>query len=351
MRSGPADEGSVAARDGRSTTRYAIRGALVSAHALRLASTAALLALLAGCSAFGYSPTPLPPAAPASSAAPVPASTPASCSNAVASYAAEDPLPKPADLPSGSTMAKIRARGRLIAGVSADTYLLGARNPLNGRIEGFDIDMVKAVTKAIFGDETKYQLRVITAADRIPLLQKGDIDIVARAMSITCDRWKQVAFSTEYYHAGQKILVRREAKATTLADLAGKRVCAPSGTSSLTQLRARAPKAVAVESDTHTGCLVLFQQGQVDAITGDDTVLAGLAAQDPYAVVPDQKAFTVEPYGLGMNSADVDLVRFVNARLAQMRSDGEWTTIYNRWLAAPLGPAPDPPRAVYGRTT
>ncbi len=319
-------------------------------RSVRLATATAFLALLAGCSAFDYAPTPLPAPTPSSAPVPAPASTPASCTNALASYAPDDPLPKPDDLPSGSTMARIRNRGRLIAGVSADTYLLGARDPLNGKIQGFDIDMVKAVTKAIFGDEAKYQLRVITAADRIPLLQKGDIDLVARNMTITCDRWKQIAFSTEYYRSGQKVLVRRGDKAATLAALAGLRVCAPTGTSSLTNLRAQAPKAIAVESDSHTGCLVLFQQGQVDAITGDDTVLAGLAAQDPYAVVPDQKAFTSEPYGLGMSADDVDLVRFVNARLAQMRRNGEWTTIYNRWLAEPLGPAPDPPRAVYGRT-
>jgi polar amino acid transport system substrate-binding protein len=169
-------------------------------------------------------------------------------------------------------------------------------------------------------------------------------------MTITCDRWAQIAFSSEYYRSGQKILVRRGSGARSLAQLSGQRVCAPRGTSSLTTLRARAPQAVAVESDSHTGCLVLFQQGQVDAITGDDTVLAGLAAQDPYAVVPKQQAFTAEPYGLGMNADHVDLVRFVNARLAQLRSDGEWTRIYNRWLAAPLGPAPDPPKPVYGRT-
>ena len=113
---------------------------------------------------------------------------------------------------------------------------------------------------------------------------------------------------------------------------------------------AQQPKATAVGSDSHTGCLVLFQQGKVDAITGDDTVLAGLAAQDPYAVVPEQKAFTAEPYGLGVNAKNVDLVRFLNARLAQMRADGEWTTIYNRWFSGPLGPAPTPPKAVYGRS-
>jgi polar amino acid transport system substrate-binding protein len=66
--------------------------------------------------------------------------------------------------------------------------------------------------------------------------------------------------------------------------------------------------------------------------------------------VPEQKAFTAEPYGLGFNKDDVDFVRVVNARLAEMRTDGEWTRIYNRWLREALGPAPEPPTAVYGRT-
>ncbi|HEY5821234.1 MAG TPA: glutamate ABC transporter substrate-binding protein [Propionibacteriaceae bacterium] len=317
---------------------------------LLLAAAMTCAAVVSACSLVSYAPTPLPPApttAPPTAAAP--ASAPAQCANPVASYAPDGALPGSNDLPSGSTMADIRKRGRLIAGISADTYLLGSRNPISGQIEGFDIDMVKAVTKAIFGDETKYQLKVITAAQRIPSLESGDVDIVARNMTITCDRWEQIAFSSEYYRAGQKVLVRKGAKATTLADLKGQRVCAPRGTSSMDNLIKLAPDAIAVGADTHTGCLALFQQGQVEAITGDDTVLAGLAAQDPYAEVPEQKALTAEPYGLGMNSKDVDLVRFVNARLAQMRGNGEWTTIYNRWLAGPLGPAPAPPKAVYGR--
>jgi polar amino acid transport system substrate-binding protein len=310
-----------------------------------------LLTVVTACGVFTDDPTPLPAASPSgapSSSAPAPA--PAACDDALRSYAPDGPLPGPDDLPRGSTMAKIRERGRLVAGVSADTYLLGSRNPLTGRVEGFDIDLVKAVAKAIFGDENRYQLRVITAADRIPVLRDGEVDLVARNMTITCDRWEQIAFSSEYYRSGQKVLVRRGAKARSLADLSGQRVCAPRATSSMENLRRLAPEAIPVEADNHTGCLVLFQQGEVDAITGDDTVLAGLAAQDPYAVVPEQKASTAEPYGLGMNADDVDLVRFVNARLAQMRGNGEWTRLYDRWLAEPLGPAPSPPRAVYGRT-
>jgi polar amino acid transport system substrate-binding protein len=317
----------------------------------RAATLLILLLLITGCSLLPYSATPLPTPAPAPTpTAPPPPSGPA-CDNSTAlrSYAPDGPLPPPGQLPANSTMAKIAERGRLIAGVSADTYLLGSRNPDNGRIEGFDIDLVKAVTKAIFGDENRYELRVITAAQRIPALQDGSVDIVARNMTINCDRWKQIAFSSEYYRSGQKILVRRGSKVTTIEGLAGQRVCAPNGTSSMENLKKRSPKAIAVGADNHTGCLVMFQSGEVDAITGDDTVLAGLAAQDPYAEVPEQRAFTDEPYGLGINSRQVDFVRFVNARLEQMRENGDWTAIYNRWLQSALGPAPSPPRPEYGR--
>ena len=305
--------------------------------------------VVSACSVFSYTPTPLPSAPPGSTPTAASSTTPTTCTNALQSYRPSGALPQPNNLPKGSTMAKIKQRGRLIAGVSADTYLLASRNPLGGKIEGFDIDMVKALSKAIFGNEDKYQLKVITAAQRIPALQNGDVDVVARAMTINCDRWKQIAFSSEYYRAGQKILVRKGSKDSSIADLSGKKVCAPNGTSSISNLIKLAPKAIAVGSDSHTGCLVLFQQGKVDAITCDDTILAGLAAQDPYAVVPDQTAFTAEPYGLGFKSDQVDLVRFANARLEQLRSDGEWTTIYNRWLKDSLGPAPAPPKAAYGR--
>ena len=307
--------------------------------------------VLSACTLFSDTPTPLPPepAAPQPTTS-APAAKPIRCGNPLASYEPSNPLPTPVALPSGSTMAKIKKRGRLVAGVSADTYLLGSRNPFTGEIEGFDIDMVKAVAKAIFGDEDRYQLRVITAAQRIPALEKGDVDIVARNMTINCDRWKQIAFSGEYYRSGQKILVRKGSKINSITELAGQKVCAPIGTSSMDNLIKKVPKAIPVGADTHTGCLVLFQEGQVAAITGDDTVLAGLAAQDPYALVPDQQAFTAEPYGLGFNKKDVDFVRFVNARLDQMRTDGEWKTLYNRWLRDSLGPAPDPPIPVYGRT-
>src|SRR5665811_1362136 len=274
---------------------------LTARRVLGSAFATVTLLVTAGCSGSGvYATTQIPTPAPPSSATPAPSATsaapPAAC-NPLASFAPSGPNPAPgAAMPVASYMAEIQKRGRLIAGVSSDTLLLGARNPLSGQIEGFDIEMLKAVSKAIFGDPNKIEFRVITTAQRIPVLVDGSVDIVARAMTITCARWEQIDFSTQYYLAGQKVLVAKGSPVKAMEDLKGKRVCAPNGSTSMDKLRTF-PGLIPVGSDTHTGCLVLFQQGNVDAITGDDTILAGLAAQDPYALVVKAPAFTEEPYG------------------------------------------------------
>lgn len=320
---------------------------LRAGRAVRTLVATAALASLAACSGVTYAKTPLPTKPATSASKPPAAAAPVSCSNPLQSY---DPLPS---IPTASaitdgTLRKILDRGHLVVGTSADTYLFGARDPLSGRLEGFDIDMARAVAKSLFGDENKVQFRVITAGDRIKLLEQREVDMVARNMTMNCARWEQVAFSAEYYHSGQKVLVARGNPATTLEDLKGQRVCAPKDTSTLDNLK-KVAGVIPVPADTHTGCLVLFQQGKVDAITGDDIVLAGLAAQDPYAVVTRAPAISDEPYGLAFNKDDVYLVRYVNRVLADMERDGRWTAIYNRWLAGALGKAPAPPKAVYGR--
>ncbi len=322
------------------TTSFASATALLRALALVL-----VFALTLG--ACGYDQTEVPEPAPEPSATPVPDSTAPECEDPTATYPA-------APATDGPAVRRILRRGRLIVGVSADTYLLASRNPIEGRIEGFDIDMANAVARALFGPkgESKVTLRVITAADRIPVLQSGEVDLVVRNMTINCERWEQIAFSNEYYRSGQKVLVRKDLADSgidTVEELAGLSVCAPANTTSLENLRTASPDAVLVPADTHTGCLVKLQQGEVDAISGDDTVLAGLAAQDPYAVVPRQEAFTDEPYGIGVNARDVDLVRYVNRVLEQIRADGQWQRSYQRWLGPLLNVPGEQPAPNYQR--
>jgi polar amino acid transport system substrate-binding protein len=265
-------------------------------------------------------------------------------------------------MPAGSTMKTIQDRGKLIVGVSGDTLLFGARNPLQNVIEGFDIDMLKEVARAIFGPdgESNITYKVITYADRLPNLEagpdNGGVDIVAHTMTINCNRWLRIAFSSEYFHAGQRVLVKKNSGFASIDDLntASKTVCAPEGSTNIELLRnpdnsARFGQLVVLAKPDVTDCLVAMQQGEADGATGDDTVLAGLAAQDPNTAVVGE-TFTDEPYGLGMAKDKVDFVRFVNGVIEEMRTDGRWKDIYSKWLVGVLSDTViDPPPALYGR--
>jgi polar amino acid transport system substrate-binding protein len=248
-------------------------------------------------------------------------------------------------MPAGTFMATIQARGRLIVGTSQDTLLFSSRNPFTGNIEGFDIDTARLVAQAIFGDPSKIQIVVIPNSSRIPDVQNNTVDLVAETMTINCARDQQVDFSTVYYDAGQKILVPTSSKATSLADLGGKTVCAAAGATSIDAIKAAANHPTLLIQPSWGDCLVAFQQNRADAISTDDTILAGLAAQDPYAKVIGPR-FTDEPYGLAISKSHPEFTRFVNGVLARERADGTWTALFKRWLSK-YAPTPAPPAARY----
>lgn len=253
---------------------------------------------------------------------------------------------KGTSIPDGSTMAKIKERGKLIAGVDQTTYLFGFRNPTSGNLEGFDIDLVNEIARSIFGaPEGHVQFRAITSSQRQDVLAQHQVDIVVRTYSITCARKKDVQFSSVYYVAGQRLLVTKESKATKLADLSGKKVCAAKKSTSLAKIATDPAKPVAVSVDNWSDCLVMLQQGQVEAVSTDDTILAGMAAQDPtLQVVGDQ--FTQENYGIGVPKDNEDMVKFVNAVLENIRNSGAWQNSYRHWVEPSLGPA-SPPQPQY----
>jgi polar amino acid transport system substrate-binding protein len=237
----------------------------------------------------------------------------------------------PPQVTSGSYMATIKARGYLIAGVDQNTYHFGFLNPLNEQIEGFDIDMIRAVAKAIFGNPDAVHFKAISDNQRIPDIVSGAVDIVAHTMTITCDRLTQADFSSVYFDAAQRVLVLKDSPAKSLADLRGQRVCATSGSDSLTVIKQAG--AVPVQVPAWTDCLVLLQQDDVAAVSTDDSILAGLAAQDPWTKLIGPR-LTDEPYGLAISKQHPEFVRFVNAVLAQLRSDGQWAASYTHWLGS-----------------
>ncbi|MFC7277826.1 glutamate ABC transporter substrate-binding protein [Paractinoplanes rhizophilus] len=316
---------------------------------LAVVATGAILLALAGCSGDS---SPLPSAAgrattttPPPEQAPGKAAAPDKSCNPRASLKPTGALPEPGHMPAGTYMAEIQKRGRLILGTSQDTLLFSSRNPFTGKVEGFDVDMGRQIAEAIFGNPDKIQIKVIGYDKRVSSAADGSVDIVADTMTANCERWKDVNFSTIYYEAGQKVLVSSDSTAKGMADLGGKRVCAASGSTSYDNIAKAPSKPIAVARAAFGDCLVAFQQNEVDAISTDDTILAGMAAQDPYAKVVGAK-FTEEPYGMAMSQQHPEFTRFVNAVLAKNRADGTWTETYKRWLGA-FGPAPTPPAAEY----
>lgn len=250
---------------------------------------------------------------------------------------------------SDEALRTIKQRGSLVVGVSADTRLLGARNPQNNQFEGFDIEIAKAIAAEI--GVSRIDFRAITTAQRIPYLENGSVDIVARAMTITCDRWKQIAFSTVYFQATQRLLVSSQSKVTDISQLPkGSKICASNGSTSVDLIKQKYTQFTPVEVAANSECLVLFQEGKVDAITSDDAILAGFAAQDPYAQVVGNLQ-NPQPYGIGVKKENVALVRVVNKVLDDIRADGRWKKYYSgSGLQAALPDTPaTPPAPVYGR--
>ncbi len=265
--------------------------------------------------------------------------------NLRASLRPQGPVPAAGQMPAGSTMARIAQRGFLIAGVDHDVHQFAFLDE-NLRLQGFDIDIVHDIAEAIFGDRERVVLRPGDTADRVPTVRSGDIDLALATITITCTRREQVEFSTVYYEAGQRILVNRGSAITGLGDLKGKRVCAARGSTSLGKILATTPKPVPVGEATEADCLVLLQLGEVDAVSTDDALLAGMAAQDPRTEIVGPR-FTEEPYGIAISKDHPDLVRFVNAVLERRAADGRWRASYERWLTPLVGAAPAPPTPQY----
>jgi polar amino acid transport system substrate-binding protein len=253
------------------------------------------------------------------------------------------PFPTKAD--ADAAVADIRARGRLIVGLDIGSNLFSFRDPITGEITGFDVDIAGEVARDIFGSPSQVEYRILSSAERITELQKSHVDIVVKTMTITCERRKLVNFSTVYLDAAQRILAPRDSSIVKPSDLSGKRVCVAKGTTSLRRIREIAPPPTIVSVVNWADCLVTLQQREVDAVSTDDSILAGLVSQDPYLhiVGPNMDS---QPYGVGVNLNNDGLVRFVNGTLDRIRRDGTWNTLYRKWLTV-LGPAPAPPEPRY----
>ncbi|MEV5444992.1 glutamate ABC transporter substrate-binding protein [Streptomyces sp. NPDC052644] len=288
---------------------------------------------------------------------------PAGAGTGAAGEAAQECADPEASLPpsaaDGPTIRAIKARGKLVVGVDQNSYRWGYRNPATGTLEGFDIDLARAIAADVLGSPDAVILRAVPTNQRIAALRSGKVDLVVRTMTINCARARQVAFSTAYFATGQQVLAPKDSPITGYdASLTGKRVCSAEGSTAYEALERRSYGAV--YRDEHDGtprdpdrytvpnqldCLVRLQAGEVDAVVTDSALAAGQAAQDP-TVELKGAPFTTEYYGVAAGPGRDDLVRRVNHVLVAYRA-GPWTRAYERWLKADLPGISGPPAPKY----
>jgi len=231
-----------------------------------------------------------------------------------------------------STMGKIVAKGKLTVGVKFDQPGFGLKDPVTGKVDGFDVQVAKEIGKALGLKEDQIEFVEAVSANRIPFLQEDKVDLVIATMTINADRKTQIDFSRPYYLAGQSILVKKDnTTIKTVDDLNGKNVCSVQGSTSEKNVKAKAPQANLLSLTGYAACEDAMKSGRVEAVSTDDIILAGFAASDnTLKLVGGQ--FTQEPYGIGVKKGKTDFVQFIDALLAKELSDGTWDKIYDKYL-------------------
>ena len=238
-------------------------------------------------------------------------------------------LPPAGHMRPGSLMERIHRSGTLRVGVDQNSLRLGYFNPRTQAMEGLDIDLARAVARAIFGRSKDHIVFTAISTDqRGPAIEDRAVDLVASAFSINCKRRRTMRFSLVYYRAQQKLLVPVDSAIESLADLQGKRVCATVGSTSIDNLYGTGVLRHPVE--LRPDCLVELQEGRVAAITSDDSILVGFKQQDRQTKIVGG-CINVERYGIAINRAYPEFVRFVNGVLERIGADG-LRRMRNHWL-------------------
>ncbi|GCF93632.1 glutamine ABC transporter substrate-binding protein [Enterococcus florum] len=217
-------------------------------------------------------------------------------------------------------------------GVKYDTRLFGMMNIETREVEGFDIDIARAITKQILGEEGQADFVEVTSKTRIPLLKNGNIDAIIATMTITEERLQQVNFSDIYFDAGQSLLVKKGSHIQHITDLtADDTVLAVKGSTSAINIREHAPDANILELENYAEAFTALQSGQGDAMTTDNAILLGMASENNnYGLVGG--TFTKEPYGVAINKGQDDFLQEVNQALEEMHDNGTYDKIYQKWF-------------------
>ncbi|MEU5919527.1 glutamate ABC transporter substrate-binding protein [Streptomyces sp. NPDC004288] len=216
--------------------------------------------------------------------------------------------------------------GKITIGIKFDQPGIGLKTP-DGSYTGFDVDVAKYVAKQLGHDPSDIVWKEAKSADRETLLQRGDVDFIAASYSITPKRAEKVDFAGPYLLAHQDVLIRADDDSIKKpSDLNNKKLCSVTGSTSAQNVKDKiAPDAQLQEYGGYSECLTGLENGVIDAVTTDDSILAGYAAQPEFKGKFKLGGFKMsnENYGIGVQKGS-DLKAEINKALEKMVADGSW---------------------------
>jgi glutamate transport system substrate-binding protein len=233
----------------------------------------------------------------------------------------------------GGDGSSITGKDTLVIGVAKDQPGLGLRKP-DGAFAGFDVDVARYIAAHVEAKPKKVVFKVVQPAQRENAVRTGDVDLVVSSYSITPERKTKIAFAGPYYVAHQDTLVRQnETGVKNVRDLAGRRLCAVNGSVSWQRVTVeRNVPARLVRAPTYGDCLAGLTSGSLDAISTDDLILAGFAAQKGKAVRFVNAPISDERYGVGIRQDDVTGCEDINKAITTMYLDGTAAKLLQRWF-------------------
>jgi glutamate transport system substrate-binding protein len=254
------------------------------------------------------------------------------------------PVAQNVQLPDSPTLQTMQQRGRIQLGVKNDQPGLGQFDPTTSTYSGFDIEIGRMIAANLgFDPASQIDYVVVQSAAREDALSRGDVDYYVGTYTINDNRKQRVGFAGPYFVAGQDLLVRADDTSITGPQtLQGKTVCSVTGSTPIQRVREQNLTQNIVEFQTYTQCVDQLLQGQVDAVTTDDAILKGYAAQQPDELKVVGQTFSREPYGIGVPLADTALRNKINDILQQSYDDGTWQKIYDATLGKSGSPASPP---------
>ena len=234
-------------------------------------------------------------------------------------------------------------------GIKFDQPGLGLKEGSN--YTGLDVDVAKYVAKELGYADDKVEFKESPSAQRETLLANSQVKMILATYSITDARKEKVSFAGPYLGAGQDLLVKADnADITGPETLNGKKLCSVTGSTSAQKVADKYAKTVQLQKyDTYSKCVEALSAGAIDAVTTDNTILAGFASQaanqGKFKVVG--KTFSEERYGVGLKKGDTETCTKVNDALKKMVDSGEWQKAFDKNIGPSglkLDAATNPPK-------